>query len=181
MNDAQNAEMGIRIFIYDQNTILLYLIITYNHTDHTITLLCSYDEWLELGSPTGDHWRGPSSWTPQKRMSHPPPGPYHWARSASAGSAKPDKGRGLKSVCSGNFTHVTHIVKLYMYIKYYCLRTLHIWNIANKTSFISCTLFHIFGSVANWPGLFWRRGEGARKVCQNPDICSFRVNTSCFV
>ena len=90
---------------------------------------------------------------------------------------KPDRGRGLKSVCSGNFTHVTHIVKLYMYIKYYRLRTLHIWNIANKTSHISCTLFHNFRSVANWPGLFWRRGEGARKVCQNPDICSFRVNT----
>ena len=90
---------------------------------------------------------------------------------------KPDGGRGLKSVGSGDFTHVTHINKLYMYIKYYSLRTLRILNIANKTSHISCTLFHNFRSVANWPGLFWRRGEGARKVCQNPDICSFRVNT----
>ena len=44
MNDAQYAEMGIRNFIYDQNTILLYFTITYNNTDHTITLLCSYDE-----------------------------------------------------------------------------------------------------------------------------------------
>ena len=90
---------------------------------------------------------------------------------------KPDGGRGLKSVGSGDFTHVTHINKLYMYIKYYSLRTLRILNIANKTSHISCTLFHNFRSVANWPGLFWRRGGEARKVCQNPDICSFRVNT----
>ena len=134
-----------------------------------------------LGGLFRDHWYlvpHPSSLTPQNRMSHPLPGPYPWARLASAGSAKTrDGGGGKRSVCSVNFTHVTHTVKLFMYIKYYRLRTLHIWNIANKTSHISCTLFHNFRSVANWPGLFWRRGEGARKVCQNPDICSFRVNT----
>ena len=39
MNDAKYAEMGIRIFIYDQNTFILYVTITYDHTvtyDHTI-------------------------------------------------------------------------------------------------------------------------------------------------
>ena len=31
---------------------------------------------------------------------HPPPSPYHWARLASAGSAKPGVGGGKRSVCN---------------------------------------------------------------------------------
>ena len=118
------------------------------------------------GPPFGSaifHWYllpRPCSLTPRFRMSHPPPSPYHWARLASAGSAKPGVGRGKRSVCSGNFTHVTHIVKLFRWIKYYRLRTLHIWNIANKTSFRSCTLFHIFDLLQIDPTSF---GGGGRE------------------
>ena len=60
MNDAKYAEMGIRIFIYDQNTFILYVTITYDHTvtyDHTIIhyyTLTMNDS--DTGPPTGDHW-----------------------------------------------------------------------------------------------------------------------------
>ena len=53
-----------------------------------------------LGGLFRDHWYlvpHPSSLTPQNRMSRPPPSPYHWARLASAGSAKPGVG-GVKGL-----------------------------------------------------------------------------------
>ena len=81
-------------------------------------------------------------------------------------------GGGKRSVCSGNFTHVTHIVKLFRWIKYYRLRTLHIWNIANKTSFRSCTLFHISDLLQIDPTSF---GGGGREQGRFAKIQIFAV------
>ena len=100
----------------------LYIIITYDYI-----LLHSMTRYRRapLGPPfwgasLGITWYlvpRPCSLTPQNRMICPPPSPYHWARLASAGSAKPGGG-GKRSVCNWKFTHVTHIVKLFMRVKY---------------------------------------------------------------
>ena len=56
MNDTKNAEMGIRTFIYEQNTFVLYVTgyvtVTYDYIYYyTLTINDSF-----TGSPTGDHW-----------------------------------------------------------------------------------------------------------------------------
>ena len=103
-----------------------------------------------LGGLFRDHWYlvpHPSSLTPQNRMSRPPPSPYHWARLASAGSAKP--GGGGRSVCNWEFTHVTHMVKLFMQVKYKSLYIFRALYITNKTYFRNCAIISYFSSAAN--------------------------------
>ena len=48
-----------------------------------------------------------------------------------------------KSVCNYDFTHVTHVVKLFMRVKYNSLYVFHTLYITNKTYFRIRALFHI--------------------------------------
>ena len=70
---------------------------------------------------------------------------------------------------------MTHIVKLFMQVKYNSLRAIYILNITNKTYFRSCALFHILDLLRIDPTSFGGGGREQRKVCKDPDICSFRV------
>ena len=102
--------MGIRILfmINKRFYTTLLLLLLYNYYYYTLTMIRSQAGplWVRhFGRHLGPLWgslgmvrRGPYSFTPQNRMIHPPPSPYHWARPVSAGSAKPGEGGGIKGL-----------------------------------------------------------------------------------
>ena len=73
---------------------------------------------------------------------------------------------------------MTHIAKLFMRVKYNRLHVIYILYITNKTYFRNCALFHILDLLRIDPTSFGGGGRGQRKVCKDPDICSFRVDTT---
>ena len=72
---------------------------------------------------------------------------------------------------------MTHMVKLFMRVKYYSLYVFHTLYITNKTYFRIRALFHILDLLQIDPTSFGGGGRGQRKVCKDPDICSFRVDS----
>ena len=75
------------------------------------------------------------------------------------------RGRG-KSVCNYEFTHVTHVVKLFIRVKYNRLHIFHTLYITNKTYFRIRALFHILVLLrvdpTSFGGGWWERGRFAK-------------------
>ena len=71
-----------------------------------------------------------------------------------------------KSVCNYEFTHVTHVVKLFMRVKYNRLHVIHILYITNKTYFRIRALFRILVLLqvdpTSFGGGWWEQGRFAK-------------------
>ena len=155
---------------------LLLLLQCYTYYYYTLTTIRSQAGpfWVRhFGRHLGPLWgslgmvrRGPYSFTPQNRMIILPP-----AHTIGRGWPPPvlrNRGWGgdKRSVCNLEFTHVTHIVKKFMRVKYNRLHVIYIVRITNKIYFRSCALFRILDLLRIDPTSFCGGGEEAEKVCK---------------
>ena len=122
--------------------------------------------WAAILGLLGDHScmvrREPCSSTPQNRMSilrQPIP-----LGGLSLRLVLRSQGE-RKSVCNYEFAHVTHIIKLFIRVKYNVLYVFHALYITNKTFFRIRALFHILVLLwvdpTSFGGGWWRQGRFA--------------------
>ena len=124
--------------------------------------------WAAILGLLGGHSRmvrrEPSSFTPQNRMSI-------LRQPISLGGLSlrrvcKTRGRGKRSVCNYDFTHVTHVVKLFMQVKYNSLYVFHTLYITNKIYFRIRAVFHILVPLrvdpTSFGGGWWEQGRFAK-------------------
>ena len=71
---------------------------------------------------------------------------------------------------------MTHIIKLFMRVKYNSLHVIYILNITNKTYFRNCELFHVLDRLRIDPTSFGGGGRGQRRCARIQIFAVIRVD-----